>query len=104
MNCIIKEVIEVDEFDDVNIYCSIKVRQMREGSAEIGILLFYKDNCDGEVVEKKKKNKIIVEIVVHYRHASQLPSSKGGTACNSALPATPHHLLNPKWPTGSGIK
>ena len=62
---------------------------MREGSAEIGILLFYKDNCDGEVVEKKKKKKMIVKIVVHYRHASQLPSSKGGTRF---LPATPHGL------------
>ena len=24
------------------------------------------------------------------------------TACNAALPATPHRPLNPKWPTGSG--
>ena len=24
------------------------------------------------------------------------------TACNAAPPATPHHLLNPKWLTGSG--
>ena len=35
------------------------------------------------------------------------PSNEGGTrfppaTCNATLPAIPHCILNPQWPTGSG--
>ena len=35
LNYIVEEVIDVDEFDKVKIGCSMKVRQIREGWAEL---------------------------------------------------------------------
>ena len=52
----------------------------------------------------QKLEDISHDYIVSFKRSLLLKYQPGGEGGTHSLPATPHYLLNQKWPTGSGNK